>query len=167
MPSTRRFLTGLAALAVCGGSLVVAPEVASANSCNTVAVGDWSNNCTASEGDASHMVEVVQMMVQGQELCAGNITRVDGIFGPMTYNGVVCYQKFFGLAQDGTVGPKTWGSMEHSLAKCHASGGWQYWSTLSGGCAAPNIEDWINTGHWYLLSPISRQWRRMDTGAPS
>jgi hypothetical protein len=165
MPGIRPFLTSLVAIAICGASLVVAPAVASANSCNTIATGSWSNNCTVSQGNASHMVEVVQMIVQAQEICAPDIRNVDGRFGPMTFLGVECFQSFFHLHRDGIVGPQTWGALQHALFRCSASGGWQYWSPISA-CAA-TLADWINTGVWHFLSPISRTWHRMDTSPPS
>lgn len=37
--------------------------------------------------------------------------RVDGIFGPLTEEAVIDFQKRNGLSQDGIVGPKTWEAM--------------------------------------------------------
>jgi hypothetical protein len=149
----------------------VAPAAASAASCNTVATGSWSNNCTASEGDSSHMVEVIQMIVAAQEVCAPDGVTVDGIFGPKTFDGVECFQNLNDIGVDGIVGPQTWGTLQSALYKCSASGGWQYWSPIYP-CPGVNgdpdpIADWINTGKWYFLSPISGAYRQMNTGAPS
>jgi hypothetical protein len=171
MSTLQRFLTTLAAVALCGGSLLAAPAAASAAGCNTAATGSWSNNCTVSEGASSHMVEVIQMIVQSQEVCNGIVGNVDGVFGPKTFAGVECYQRFFGLHVDGIVGPQTWGTMGARLTKCSASGGWQYWATLFP-CPGVNggvdpIADWISTGKWYFLSPISHTWQRMNTSPPS
>lgn len=41
-----------------------------------------------------------------------NITPVDGIFGKITRNAVVKYQKMQGLVPDGIVGPMTWSSLK-------------------------------------------------------
>ena len=40
-----------------------------------------------------------------------NPEKIDGKFGPHTKNSVKTYQKDFGLAVDGKVGPETWGSL--------------------------------------------------------
>lgn len=37
--------------------------------------------------------------------------KVDGIFGPMTYEGVLEFQKSHNLETDGIVGPATWGAL--------------------------------------------------------
>ena len=43
----------------------------------------------------------------------GPVTAVkdDGVFGATTTAGVKAVQKFFGLADDGVVGPRTWGAL--------------------------------------------------------
>lgn len=171
MLDIRRFLASIAVIALCGVSLFAAPAAASARSCNTAATGSWSNNCTVSEGDSSHMVEVIQMIVQSQEVCVPDGVNVDGIFGPKTFNGVECFQRETGIHIDGIVGPQTWGTLQSALFKCSAVDGWQYWSPIYpcpgvSGHTDP-IRYWINTGKWYILSPISNTWRRLDTGAPS
>jgi peptidoglycan hydrolase-like protein with peptidoglycan-binding domain len=42
---------------------------------------------------------------------------VDGIFGPATEGNVRRYQRNFGLAQDGIVGPLTWESLTKEYAR--------------------------------------------------
>jgi hypothetical protein len=151
----------------------VSPARASqaAATCNTTATGSWAGNCWVREGDASHMVEAVQMVVQGQEICVPDGVNADGIFGPKTLAGVECFQRFEGIGVDGVVGPQTWAALQSALFKCSASGGFQFWSPIypcpgTSGHQDP-IREFISTGVWWILSPISNSWRRINTGAPS
>ena len=41
---------------------------------------------------------------------------VDGIFGPITHNAVVTFQRHFGLSPDGIVGPITWAELGRNIA---------------------------------------------------
>lgn len=165
--TSRRVGAGLAVGVLGCFSVIAVPGAASAASCNTAATGSWSSNCTVQQGDASHMVEVVQLIVQDQEVCVPDGVTVDGQFGPKTFNGVECFQDLNDLQVDGIVGPHTWGALQSALTRCSAADGWQYWSALPSCSGSENIRDWINTKKWYLLSPISHTWQRINTGAPS
>ncbi len=173
--AARKTLTlALASAAVLAAVLVpVSPALASQSAahCNTTARGSWSNNCEVREGDASHMVEVIQMIVQAQEVCVPDGVNVDGIFGPKTLKGVECFQRFNHLHVDGIVGPQTWHDLQSALFKCHAAGGFQFWSPFYpcpgvSGHQDP-IREYMSTRVWWILSPISHDWRRINTGAPS
>lgn len=171
MLGTKRILTSFFVITLGAAWLLVAPTAASASSCNTAATGSWSNNCTVNEGEASHMVEVIQMIVAAQEVCTPYGVSIDGIFGPKTFNGVECFQRLNGIHVDGIVGPQTWGTLQSALYKCSAVNGWQYWSAhfpCPGTSGNPDpIRYWISTGSWYILSLISNTWQRINTSPPS
>ncbi|WP_363319119.1 peptidoglycan-binding domain-containing protein [Desulfosporosinus sp.] len=42
----------------------------------------------------------------------------DGIFGVKTASAVIQFQKDYGIAPDGIVGPLTWGYLERLIATC-------------------------------------------------
>ncbi len=53
-------------------------------------------------GDRDATVRVLQQKLN---------LKVDGIFGPLTYEGVIEFQKAHRLAPDGVVGPATWAAL--------------------------------------------------------
>jgi hypothetical protein len=164
-------LSGVAVVAAVVVPVSSAQASTSAARCNTTATGSWSNNCEVRYGDASHMVEVIQMIVQAQEVCVPDGVNVDGIFGPHTLKGVECFQRFNHLKVDGIVGPQTWHALQSALYKCHKAGGFQFYSPFYpcpgiSGHQDP-IREYIATKVWWILSPIHGYWRRINTGAPS
>jgi peptidoglycan hydrolase-like protein with peptidoglycan-binding domain len=100
---------------------------ASAQSCNSVATGNWSNNCTVSEGNISNFVVAIQTAINESNTGCGRLS-VDGDFGPATLAAVKCYQGKKKLSVDGIVGPQTWGKMYAMLTyDNYTSGGWAYY----------------------------------------
>lgn len=149
---------------------VATSGTAEAASCNITATYSWANNCEVSEGSVNHMVEVVQMIVAGQEVCNPLVGTVDGDFGPKTTAGVECYQRLFGLGINGVVGPQTWTSLQSELFKCSEIGGFQYYSPIFP-CPGTSvhtdpIREYLSTGIWWFFSPISNEWWRINTTAP-
>jgi hypothetical protein len=59
---------------------------------------------TLKQGDLNGSVKALQRLLQG----SSPHLVVDGDFGPATETAVMNVQRFFGLAVDGIVGPKTW-----------------------------------------------------------
>lgn len=50
--------------------------------------------------------------LQNRLLAAGfNPGPVDGVFGPLTHNAVLAFQRSRNLVQDGIVGPRTWAAL--------------------------------------------------------
>lgn len=71
-----------------------------------------------------------------RELLAAGISPgpIDGHFGPRTLAAVKAYQRRFGLAQDGIVGPRTWGKLQTDGFQ---PGGARHTSPGSGGVTGP------------------------------
>ncbi|MGA4669235.1 phage tail tip lysozyme [Propionibacteriaceae bacterium Y1923] len=63
---------------------------------------------TLKEGDSGTAVTALQVELKAHGTYSG---AIDGKFGPQTRTAVINYQKSVGLAADGVVGLKTWGSL--------------------------------------------------------
>lgn len=63
---------------------------------------------TLTFGDVGPDVRYAQSVLRNKAGQTG-IKDIDGKFGTNTLNGVQAFQRFFALADDGVVGPKTWG----------------------------------------------------------
>jgi peptidoglycan hydrolase-like protein with peptidoglycan-binding domain len=135
------------------GAAVAIPGTASASApavlCNGEATGSWSNNCTVSKGSTGGLVIGVQQVINGFGSC-GEIA-VDGDFGPMTDTAVRCWQSAHSLANDGMVGPLTWGAMQGSLHNRGRSGDWALWSSYPA-AGTHNFQQWVPTGAWYVAN---------------
>lgn len=59
-------------------------------------------------GSRGTAVSRAQQLLRGADL---NVGSVDGIFGRMTHNAAVKFQKIKRLTQDGIIGPKTWAEL--------------------------------------------------------
>lgn len=79
-----------------------APEPTPTKDAATVDITNLQEN---SKGDS---VKSVQLLLNGK---ANAGLAIDGIFGPLTKNAVVNWQRFFGLTVDGIVGPQTASSL--------------------------------------------------------
>lgn len=67
--------------------------------------------------DPHHTLAAVrELQVKLQTVSGKPPGRPDGIFGDQTLRAVVDFQRFMGLADDGVVGPKTWGALDYAYA---------------------------------------------------
>ncbi|NET16143.1 MAG: peptidoglycan-binding protein [Okeania sp. SIO1H6] len=65
---------------------------------------------TISLGSTGEDVKYLQTVLNAT--VADNSLVVDGIFGNLTKEAVIAFQKQYGLTADGIVGPKTWGVVD-------------------------------------------------------
>jgi len=66
------------------------------------------NRPTLRRGSVGNYVQELQLLLSFWSYRPGSI---DGIFGPLTQNAVMAFQRDQGLAVDGVVGPITWGAL--------------------------------------------------------
>lgn len=71
---------------------------------------------TLRRGDKNKYVKQAQELLKERGYSLG-ICGVDGDFGPATEKAVKDFQKDWGLAQDGIIGPKTWEKLQSTPAK--------------------------------------------------
>ena len=131
-------------------AVITNPGTALARTCNTVATGDWSFNCTLQQGADSDMVVAIQLAATLESPpCFPN---VNGTFDENTTDEVVCFQNAMGLSPDGIVGPLTWEALQDELFHVDTDGNWSYWSYTgfcdSTSCAA--FRQWVPSGIWYV-----------------
>jgi hypothetical protein len=143
-----------------------ASTAAAAAKCHTAATGSWAPNCTLKEGDRSRLVQAVQLVVDGQEVCTTDIAIPNGSFNRGTKKGVECYQRFFHLKVTGTVNRQTWSAMQR-LDYIETHKGWKYyWPNGIGGLAV-DFRQSVKTHIWEYGGPrVTSKWYRMDSAAP-
>lgn len=72
----------------------------------------WGDGCSDKQGDMVLAIQrIVNYTITGQGCWAG---AEDGEWGPQTKSGVMCYQDWKGLDDDGIVGSDTWGQRARS-----------------------------------------------------
>jgi hypothetical protein len=141
---------------------ITSPGVAYASSCNTVATGSWSNNCTVQIGNDSDMVLAAQVAATLESPPC--FTNLNGNFDESTQDEVMCFQSAKNLQPDGIVGPLTWGAMQNRLSFIGTIGDWSYWT--SDGCSdtsCANFRKWIPSGVWYVR--VFGSWQKIDFNA--
>jgi peptidoglycan hydrolase-like protein with peptidoglycan-binding domain len=148
------------------GAAIAIPGAAFANSCNTVASSNWSNNCTVSQDMANNMVEAVQETLNAWAITSDHRScgslSVDGVFGPLTLAAVKCFQGHNG---DGIVGPATWGKMFNLLSYESADAGWWYYKVAG---IAGKFREWsVPPDNWYVHSGISGKYVQMNFSGPN
>ncbi len=160
-------MLGISMTPAAAASTAAASTAAKAAKCHTAATGSWAPNCTLKEGDRSRLVQAVQLVVDGQEVCTTDIAIPNGSFNRGTKKGVECYQRLLHLKVTGTVNRQTWASMEKSLVFIETHKGWRYyWPNGIGGLAVEFRES-VKTHIWDYGGPeITSKWYRMDSAAP-
>jgi hypothetical protein len=153
------------------GAVFTVAGPASAASCNNPAKGNWSNNCTVGDGNASNLVWGVQDFVNTWEFNTSHtscgVLTEDGIFGSATRAAVECYQSHNGLNADGIVGPLTWAKMYGHLLKDATSGSWAYYRyTPTGVDGAEYFKQWVPSGVWYTIDNNNGAWLQMNLSGP-
>jgi len=130
---------------------ITAPGAAHANTCNTVATGSWSNNCTVQEGADSNFVVAIQVTATLESPPCN--TNIDGDFGDNTEAEVVCFQRASSLSTtNGTVNSETWGALQNELRWEGRIGDWSYWTNVAGcsDTSCSNFRKWVPTEIWYV-----------------
>jgi len=138
---------------------------AHAASCNSVATGSWSNNCTVSEGNISNFVYAIQLTIDESKTPCG--ANTDGNFGPQTFTAVKCFQKAEGFPpdeQDGIVGPMTWGALFGTLTHDHDAGGWDYYHGQI--YTTVDFRKFASSGIWYVHVISPSHWCQMNLNSP-
>lgn len=76
--------------------------------------GPWADNDYVGYcGDTSGgFVTLAQAYLMNDGLYQAGTNSVDDYFGSTTENAVLGYQRYYGLSQDGCVGPSTWSTMQ-------------------------------------------------------
>lgn len=131
---------------------------AKAQSCNSVATGDWSNNCTVYEGNISNFVLAIQEVID--DSLGGCYTAIDGHFGPNTFATVECFQRYHHLSVDGIVGPQTWNALQQQLVRLPSGGGWLSYNTVFAN-GLTGYEENADSGVWYLENTYTNGWCEM------
>ena len=171
-PSLRRLLILALAASLPLTVMTAVPGAASAASCNTVATGNWSNNCLVGPGDASNLVEAVQAVLYWYSILRNyptcNPMSYDGVFGTNTKDATECFQSHTGLSVDGEVGSQTWGKMQSFLEPNGAcQGNWCYFN-FNGLTNSAIWRQWTPNGIggvWYVQG-VNVNWAQMNTGGP-
>jgi peptidoglycan hydrolase-like protein with peptidoglycan-binding domain len=144
-------------------SSIKASSTTFASGCNTVAINSWSNNCTVSDGNISNFVAAIQNTIYETHACGTLL--VDGDFGPATLAAVKCFQGKHSLAQDGTVGPLTWGALYATLKYDYTASGWAYYYVDNG--IGDDYRKSTSSGEWYLFRNISGgSWCPINLSSP-
>jgi peptidoglycan hydrolase-like protein with peptidoglycan-binding domain len=73
-------------------------------------------------GSSGSSVRTVQEYLNAVSITYPSIPKltVDGIFGPRTQTSVIAFQRLFGLAPDGVVGPLTWNKLMSVYRETHS-----------------------------------------------
>ena len=141
-----------------------APAMADSVRCHAAATGNWAPNCTQRQGDRNRLVVAIQVMVNGDELCAG-IQRINGRYNSSTRRWVRCYQRQYHLHVNGVVNRQTWRALQNGLFYYNTRRGWRYY--LSSGVGDVDFRESVGTGAWYYGRPrASSEWVRMNSKAP-
>jgi hypothetical protein len=103
----------------------------------------------------------------GAVSCPGGI---NGRFGPATVTGTKSIQGFFGLTQDGIVGPQTWGAAGSWLSWSPGTSTYDLWQPFASGKPEVTYSHTLPNGAWKWQSVMTAdypQWHSSDTSAIS
>lgn len=135
-----------------------------ATACHKAATGSWASLCTQRKGARNRLVVAIQIIIDSQEVCSGDLSRITGTFGSGTRKGVRCYQRFFHLPVTGVVNKQTWRHMGY-LYYYNKRNGWKYYN--SDGMGVVDFRESIKTKAWYYGGPkASSEWVRMNSDPP-
>jgi len=135
------------------------------------ATGSWTTNKTVCQAgwcvNNGNLVRLWQAILWADGKFSST-TDIDGDFGPRTNSATISWQGDWWVAQDGEVGPNTWGraaegrlDIDDENGICR--GGYLYYTYHGWGPTYPNYRNFrlrerCSDGYWFFVNPRTGTW---------